>query len=83
MTETFVFKWTAFKHNLTEARIREAFERPVFDHAIPGEEDKNLLIGLDRSGNPLEIMYNVLDDDTINVFHAMKCRRAYRALAGL
>jgi hypothetical protein len=39
--------------------------------------------GLDRSGNPLEILYNVLDEDMINVFHAMKCRKIYRALVNL
>jgi hypothetical protein len=44
---------------------------------MPGEEHKNLLIGFDSNGNPLEILYNVLEGDRINVFHAMKCRRAY------
>ena len=28
-------------------------------------------------GNPLEILYNYVDDKTINVFHAMKCRNIY------
>jgi hypothetical protein len=42
-----------------------------------GEEHKNLLIGFDRNGNPLEILYNILEGDTINVFHAMQCRKAY------
>jgi hypothetical protein len=36
-----------------------------------------LLIGFDGNGNPLEILYNVLEGDRINVFHAMKCRKAY------
>jgi len=26
------------------------------------------------------IMYNVFDGDVVNVFHAMKCRKAYYAL---
>jgi hypothetical protein len=25
---------------------------------------------------PLEILYNVIDEDTVQVFHAMKCRSA-------
>jgi hypothetical protein len=83
MDEGIIFKPTAFKHDIAEADIRHAFDRLLFDHVMPGEEGKNLLIGLDRSGNPLEILYNVLDDDTINVFHAMKCRKAYRVLINL
>ncbi|MDR3123246.1 MAG: hypothetical protein LBU16_05660 [Treponema sp.] len=77
MEEEFVFKPTAFKHGIVEEDIRKAFEQRVFDHAMPGEEHKNLLVGLDRNGNPLEILYNVLEGDVINVFHAMKCRKAY------
>jgi hypothetical protein len=83
MDEDIIFKPTAFKHDITEVDIRHAFDRPRYDHAMPGEEDKNLLIGLDRSGNLLEILYNVLDGNTVNVFHAMKCRKAYRALINL
>jgi hypothetical protein len=80
MEEKIIFKDTAFKHNILEPDIRKAFAQRIFDHALPGEEHKFLLIGLDRNGNLLEIMYNVLDDEMINVFHAMKCRKAYRDL---
>jgi hypothetical protein len=73
----------AFRHCILEADIRKAFEQRVFDHAMPGEEHKNLLLGFDRNGNPLEILYNVRGDDTINVFHAMKCRKAYRVFLDL
>jgi hypothetical protein len=40
-----------------------------------------LLIGFDRNANPLEIFYNVLDHDTIRVFHAMKCEMVQREIA--
>ncbi|MDR1148641.1 MAG: hypothetical protein LBK66_08430 [Spirochaetaceae bacterium] len=63
MDEEFIFKPAAFKHGILEADIRKAFEQRIFDHAMPGEEYKNLLIGLDRSGNPLEILYNVYMTD--------------------
>jgi hypothetical protein len=33
--------------------------------------------------NPLEILYNEIDEYTVNVFHAMKCRKAWRDLAKL
>ena len=78
LEEKFVFKETAFKHGIVEADILKAFEQRLFDHVLSGEEHKNLLIGLDRNGNPLEIMYNVIEGEVINVFHAMKCRSTYR-----
>ena len=28
----------------------------------------------------LEILYNVIDEQTVRVFHAMKCRHIFRAL---
>ena len=80
MEEEFVFKQSAFKHGIVEVDIQNAFERRLFDYALPGEEHKNLLLGLARDGSLLEIMYNVIDGDVINVFHAMKCRKAYYGL---
>ena len=80
MEEEFAFKQSAFKHGILEADIRNAFKQRVLDYSMPDEENKNLLLGLARDGNLLEIMYNVLDGDVINVFHAMKCRKAYFAL---
>jgi hypothetical protein len=75
------FNPAAFKHQVTEADIRWAFDTATYDAWFnKGDEkgkDKYLLIGFDRKGNPLEILYNVIDDKTINVFHAMKCRNIY------
>ena len=45
-----------------------------FDKVYGG---KYLLIGDDRNGNLLEILYNVIDEDSINVFHALKCRSMF------
>jgi hypothetical protein len=80
LEEKFIFKDSAFKHNILESDIRNAFEQRLFDHALPCEEHKYLLLGLDRNSNLLEVMYNVLDEEVINVFHAMKCRKAYENL---
>jgi hypothetical protein len=74
---------SAFKHGVTEEDIRFAFDNRLFGHPIARHEDKNLLIGLDRRLNPLEILYNEIDENTVNVFHAMKCRKAWRNLAKL
>jgi hypothetical protein len=43
-------------------------------------ENKYLRLGFDRSGNLLEIMYNEIDEHTVNVFHAMKCQSIYYSL---
>jgi hypothetical protein len=47
---------------------------------MPGEDNKHLLLGFDGNANVLEIMYNVIDDHSVNIFHAMKCRKAYYSL---
>jgi hypothetical protein len=75
------FNPSAFKHGITSEDIRFAFDNKLFDHPVVGQEEKNLLIGFDRHLNPLEILYNEIDDHTVNVFHAMKCRKAWRELA--
>ena len=49
----------------------------VFEEDDPDAEDKHLLIGFDRKANLIEVLYNVIDEDRIRVFHAMKCRPAY------
>ena len=77
MESTIIFKPTAFKHGLTEADIYWAFSTAKYDLPDEDDEDKRLLIGFSTKGNPLEIMYNELDDGRINVFHAMPCRSIY------
>ena len=73
------FNQAAFKHGITEMDIRRAFANKVFDHPVE-EENKHLLIGFDTRANLLEILYNVIGERRINVFHAMKCRKAWRTL---
>ncbi len=75
------FSRAAFKHRVTEIDIRWAFEHWLLDQPVSGENNKYLLIGFDRNGNLLEILYNVIADGRINVFHAMKCRPSWRLLA--
>lgn len=75
------FNQSAFKHGISEEDIRYAFAHKIFDHPIVGEEEKNLLIGFDTKANVLEILYNVISEQKINVFHAMKCRKNWRKYA--
>ena len=78
------FNPSAFKHGIEEADIRRAFDNAIYDGWLNEgkgqDKDKFLLIGFDRKGNPLEIIYNYIDDKSINVFHAMKCRNIFHYL---
>jgi hypothetical protein len=76
------FNQAAFTHDIEEADIRFAISTARYDARIDEDksDDKHLIIGFDRNVNLLEIMYNVIDEDTINVFHAMKCRKNFLPL---
>jgi hypothetical protein len=76
----YFFNEAAFKHGIAEDDICTAFSRTLFDGLIEGYDNKFLLTGFDSRGNLLEIMYNLIDVHTANVFHAMRCRKAYRTL---
>jgi len=76
----YFFNESAFKHDISETDIRMAFSRSLFDGLIEGYDNKFLLTGFDTRGNILEIMYNLVDENTAYVFHAMRCRKAYRIL---
>jgi len=74
---TLVFNATALKHGVTAEDINCAMAVPLADILLEKHINKYLLIGFDLSGNLLEIMYNLVDEDTANVFHAMKCRKEF------
>jgi hypothetical protein len=80
MELTIVCKPSAFKHGISEADIRWAFNTARYDRFLEGDSNRYLLIGFDTHGNPLEVMYNDLGDQRVNVFHAMKCRDALFSL---
>jgi uncharacterized DUF497 family protein len=77
------FSQSAFKHGLSEADIRWAIDTAKYDGFLDDVEDaenKHLIIGFDRNANLIEVFYNILDEYTVRVFHAMKCRNAYKHL---
>ena len=78
-----VCKPSAYKHGVSEADIRHAYKTRVYEAVLDGFPDKYALIGFDTKGNPLEILYNPADSDTITVFHAMKVRGTFLAELGL
>ena len=80
------FSKSAFKHNKTEADIRWAFENNLYDEQLDESDgcgvigSKYLLIGFDCNANLIEVLYNVIDEDTLRVFHAMECRNIFLSL---
>ena len=74
---------SAFKHGISEADIRQAIDTIKYDGYLEGDNDtanKHLLIGFDHNANLLEIYYNILNENTVRVFHAMKCRNIHKHL---
>jgi hypothetical protein len=74
---------TAFRHKYTEEDIRYGINTQIKDALLAGYEDTYGLVGFDRIGRPIEIMYNRIDDETIEVFHAMKLRPSFKMRVGL
>jgi len=76
----YFFSESAFKHGIEENDIKTAFARHLFDGLLDGFVNKFLLTGFDTNGHLLEVMYNLVDEHTVHVFHAMRCRKAFRIL---
>ena len=74
---------SAFKHGITEANIRHAILNLRYDDVVEDDPGKHLLIGFDNNAKLLEIMYNIIDEQTVRVFHAMKCTNTHRALLNI
>ena len=72
-----VFIPSAFKHGFSEADIRWAMKTLIYEFLVNEYEDTYAIIGFDTKGNPLEIMYNFIDNQTMEVFHAMRCRESF------
>ncbi|MCL2319498.1 MAG: hypothetical protein FWC45_05385 [Treponema sp.] len=78
MGQNIVFVPSAFKHRFSEDNIRWVLLNHLADGMIEEDgETKYLAIGFDKSGVLLEVMYNYIDEETIKVFHAMKCRKQF------
>ncbi|MDR2631593.1 MAG: hypothetical protein LBC60_11790 [Spirochaetaceae bacterium] len=71
------FSRSAFKHGVSKDDIRRVFALKLFDHPMEGAEEKNLLVGFDTHANLIEVLYHVVDDDTVRVFYAMPCRNTF------
>ena len=74
MAEKILFVESAFKHGYTKDDIECAIETKIFEDILVGEDDIYAIIGFDTVANPIEVFYNIIDDETIKVFHAMALR---------
>jgi hypothetical protein len=77
------FTESAFRHNISKEDILHAIKTRLRDSSIPSLSEKHAAIGLDRALNELEIMYNQIDDDTIQIFYAMRLRSSFIIKYGL
>jgi hypothetical protein len=77
-----VFVPSAFKHGISLEDICHAHESRIYDGPLEGYDNKYAFIGFNRMGNPIEVFYNPIGDDTIKVFHAMGCRNGIIAQMG-
>ena len=71
------FNEAAFKHGITKANISYALRYPLYEELLESYTNKWLIVGYDTVGNLIEIAYNIIDDNTVNVFHAMPCRKKF------
>ena len=60
-----------------------AYQNRIYDASLGGLPEQYAVIGFDRAGIPLEIMYNPIDADHINIFHAMKARDSFIKKLGI
>jgi hypothetical protein len=83
MVEVFIeFNKAAFRHGVSEADIRHAYKTRIYDASMGELPEKYAVIGFDQNWNPLEVMYNPIDNNHINV-HAMKARDSFIKRLGL
>ena len=76
----FIFRDTAFKHGLKEEDIRHAFSTCCYMGQYGNHENVFLLLGFDMNANPVEILYNEIGENSVNVFHAMQCQSRFLRL---
>ena len=74
MADNILFTDSAFRHGYTKDDIELAIETKIFEDILVGEDDIYVIIGFDNVANPIEVFYNIIDDETIKVFHAMALR---------
>jgi hypothetical protein len=60
-----------------EINILYSLERSIYDETLETDPNKTLSIGYDGNARLLEVIFHVLTDGHIVVFHSMPCRKYY------
>ena len=68
---------SALKHGKTAEDILSVLERAVYDETLTADPNKTLVVGFDANANLTEIIFLVLAEGKIVVYHAMPCRKIY------
>ena len=68
---------SATKHGLSKEDIVNALKQSVYDETLEADPNKTFSIGYDGKARLLEIIFHVITDEHIVVFHAMSCRKNY------
>ena len=68
---------SATKHGFSKEDILCALQNSIFDETLQADPNKTLSVGYDRKARLLEVIFHVITDEHIVVFHAMKCRKIY------
>ena len=68
---------SATKHGQSKEDILCALKQSIYDETLESEPNKTLSIGYDRNARLLEVIFHVVSDEHIVVFHSMPCRKYY------
>jgi len=68
---------SATKHGQTKEDILSALEKCIYDETLENDPNKTLAIGYDGNAKLLEVIFHVVSDEHIVVFHSMPCRKYY------
>ena len=79
MADNILYTKSAFKHGYTQNDIERAIETRIYEDMLKGEDEIYLIIGFDTIANPIKVFYNMIDNETIRVFHAMALREKIEA----
>jgi len=79
MADNILYAGSAFKHGYTQEDIERAIETRIYEDLLKDEDEIYLIIGFDTVANPIEVFYNIIDNETIKVFHAMSLREKIEA----
>jgi hypothetical protein len=62
-----IFVPSVFKHKRTQADIETAIETKIYEGSLKGEPGVYAYVGFDTTANPIEVFYNIIDNETMSL----------------